>query len=127
MPALGAGLGDEVAAQGAGVGVAVGLDPDHQLEGVDDEVDLARPAAVEGGLRRLGRAGDGVEVEPVVAHVGQRLERGLEDLPLAVALDAGTGARRFGRLLGSLGAVVVLVGVTVCLRWVVVGWSRFCG
>jgi hypothetical protein len=70
-PALGAGLGDEVAAQRPGVGIAVGLDAEHELQRVDEEVDLPGPAPVEGGLGGLGRAGHGVEGHPVPALLHQ--------------------------------------------------------
>ena len=57
---------------------------------VDDEAGLVGPAAVEGRLAGPGAAGDGVHGQSVVADVEQQLERGLEDLVLAVTLDAGS-------------------------------------
>ena len=87
---------DEVATQGAGVG-RLGHRLDRE-EGVDDQADLAVPAAVE---RRLGGAcagGHRIHRQPVVADVGEDRERGLQDLDLAVTLDARTGGRRLGGL-----------------------------
>ena len=85
---------EQVAAQAAGVrdlGLALLRD-----QGVDDQRHLAVPAAVERRLRGAGRGGDGVHGEAVVADLLEHLQGGVEDLLLAVALDAGTGAFRRG-------------------------------
>ena len=92
----GARLGDEVAAERAGVGVLVGGAADEEGERVDDEIALVRPPAIEGGLRGACRGGDGVEGQSVVADVAQHVDRCLEELLLAVTGDpraAGRGAR----------------------------------
>ena len=59
---------------------------------VDDQRGLGGPAPVEGGLAGLRLGGDGVHGHPVVADLGEQVERGVEDLRLALALDAGAGA-----------------------------------
>ena len=83
---------DEVAAQGAGVdGSGRGLVLVVVVQGVDDEADLAVPAAVERRLGGLGAQRHRVHGEPVVADVGEDLEGGLEDLRLADALDPRRG------------------------------------
>ena len=62
--------------------------------------DLLGPAAVERGLARLGLGGDGVHGQPVVADPAEQVERGVEDLRLALALDAGAARTvRFGRFM----------------------------
>ena len=82
--------GEQVAAQRAGVDRLV-----RSLLGqerVDDEGDLAVPAAVERGLGGAGGGGHRVHRQAVVADLLEHLEGGVEDLLLAVALDAGAGA-----------------------------------
>ena len=65
-------------------------------QGVDDEADLAVPAAVERRLGGLGPGRHGVHREPVVADVAEHLEGGVEDLLLAVTLDPRSGDRGLG-------------------------------
>ena len=81
---------EQVAAQGAGVGDLLGALRREQR--VDDQRDLAVPAAVERRLRGARGRGDGVHGEPVVADLLEDLEGGVEDLLLTVALDARTSA-----------------------------------
>src|SRR3954453_13514383 len=91
QPTVAAEGRDQVTAQGAGVDHALLGEvvlPGVVLERVDDQLDLAVPAAVEGGLCGLGLRGPPVHREPVVADLGEHRERGFEDLGLARPLDS---------------------------------------
>ncbi|GMA84762.1 hypothetical protein GCM10025868_00120 [Angustibacter aerolatus] len=92
-PALVARHGEQVTAQGAGVGhgergAVVG--PHHD---VDHQVALVGPPPVQRGLADVRRRGEGVHRQPVVPHLAQQQQRGVEDLGLALTRDAGAGRR----------------------------------
>ncbi len=80
---------------------------------VDDERGLGAPPAVERGLGRLGRGGDGVHGQPVVAHVGEHLERRLAGSPArGRPRRAAWRLRRRLSLRCHAGGAPAVVGVT---------------
>ncbi len=99
-PRVGEQLGDAAQHAGDAFPVVVGVGRlDHLLEqgdGVGDELELAVPVAVDGGLADAGPAGDALDRERPVPDVGELVERGLEDHG-ARSLDARVDVRRTHR------------------------------
>src|SRR5580765_2177413 len=90
----------EVAEETAGVGglaVRAGRLVEEVLHGRHDQLGLALPLAVERGLAGPDVGGEGVEGEPVVADLDQQVDDAVEDLLLALALDAGAAGPVGGR------------------------------
>src|SRR3954453_3889453 len=94
QPTVTAERGDQVTAQASGVDRTLLGEVVLEvvvLQRVDDQLDLAVPAAVEsrlGGLRLLGHR---VHREPVIANLAEHRERAPEDLGLPSALDPWPG------------------------------------
>lgn len=91
---------EEIPTQAARVGQVVDVDRGvvEATDGVDDQVGLGRPAAVDGGLPGPGAARDLVDGHRLVAKLGEEVQGGLEDRRVARGVAAATATR--GRLLG---------------------------
>jgi len=82
--------GQQVVAKGTGIGVDRPAARLGALHGVHDQVCLAVPPPIQRCLAGPCFGSDGVEGEVVVADVDEQTHRGVEDLFLALALDART-------------------------------------
>ena len=71
--------GEQVAAQAAGVGRLGHVGGVVGVEGGIDELGLAGPATIDGGLTGVGAGGDSVHGQRLVANFGEELQGGFED------------------------------------------------
>jgi hypothetical protein len=87
-------VGVQIAPERAGVDAfeRAGLAVPH---GLHDQLGLAAPLAVEGGLAGTGAGGHGVHGEGVVADFAEQVEHGLVQLGLALGRDP-TATHRCG-------------------------------